>query len=251
MIFLHLSDLHFHRNNENNEKALNTLNYINENYPDANLIVTGDISDDGDEKQYKNAFDALKPFKDRLFICPGNHDFGAAGNLYNLEIAKRFDDMLSVPLEQGGTFVGNNKPVVNVKSDGKDTVMLIALDSNLETEHFFDFACGEIGRTQLRALDTLLSNPTTAKMTKILFLHHHPFIHNNPFMELKDAPDLARVIYQRVDVLCFGHKHVMNLWEKMLGIEYVLASDNSPGKSIVRSIIIKGGEVKVKDAKIA
>lgn len=64
--------------------------------------------------------------------------------------------------------------------------MLIALDTNLETEHPFDFACGEIGTKQLAVLATILSDPTATNMIKMLFFHHHPFMFNNPFMELKD-----------------------------------------------------------------
>jgi hypothetical protein len=124
--------------------------------------------------------------------------------------------MLSLPFEQGGTFSGDNAPVVNVAEDKNDRVMLIALDTNLETGHPFDFACGEVGDVQLAALNTILA--TTANMVKVLFFHHHLFIHNNPFMELKDASDLMRVIFNRVDVILFGHKHVSKKWEKSGGV---------------------------------
>ena len=83
-------------------------------------------------------------------------------------------------------FIGDNTPVVNTIMESNTSVMLIALDTNLETDHPFDFACGKVGQDQLAALESIITNPAAAEMTKVLFFHHHPFMHNNPFMELKD-----------------------------------------------------------------
>ena len=128
--------------------------------------------------------------------------------------------------------------------------MFIALDTNLETDNPFDFACGKVGEIQLNALSSILANPTTPEMKKVLFFHHHPFMHNNPFMELKDAQELARIIYNKVDIVLFGHKHVMMKWENMWNVEYILASDNSPGKSKVAEITVKDGLIKMKYVNI-
>lgn len=38
------------------------LAHIRVNYPEQYLIITGDITDDGDEQQYRLAYQALKPF---------------------------------------------------------------------------------------------------------------------------------------------------------------------------------------------
>jgi hypothetical protein len=40
-------------------------------------------------------------------------------------------------------------------------------------------------------------------------------MHNNPFMELKDARQVMRIMYNRVRVLLFGHKHIMGKWGKL------------------------------------
>jgi len=249
MKFIHLSDLHFHRRKKDNKEATNVLEFIKKQYPNHYLIVTGDIVDDGHEEQYNRAFEAFKSFMGKVFISPGNHDFGAVGNFYSRERSERFDEMLSIPLQQGGTFSRDNTPVVNIVEEKNERAMLIALDTNLETDHPFDFACGELGDKQLSALDTILA--TTDNMIKLLFFHHHPFIHNNPFMELKDAYELMRVIFNRVDVVLFGHKHVSKQWGNMGGIDYFLASDNSPGKDLAREITIEKGAVNVVDLPIA
>jgi 3',5'-cyclic AMP phosphodiesterase CpdA len=249
MKFIHLSDLHFHRSKKNNKAAMKILKKIKEKYPQHYLIVTGDIVDDGHEEQYERAFEALKPFRGRLFISPGNHDFGAVGNFYSRSRAERFDEMLCVPLQQGGTFARDNKPVVNIIEENNDRLMLIALDTNLETDHPFDFACGEVGKKQLSTLETILSTSTT-DMTKFLFFHHHPFIHNNPFMELTDAFELMRTIFCKINVVLFGHKHVSKQWDNYGGIQYVLACDNSPGKDYAREITFEKGKIDVADISI-
>lgn len=250
MKVLHLSDLHFHTNSKDNKKIIQTLNSVKEKYSNHYIVVTGDIVDDGHEKQFKNAYNALKTFKGRIFIVPGNHDFGAAGNFYSRERAKIFDEMLSKPLGQGGSFSFDNKPTVNVVTDGNDKTMFIGLDSNLETTSPFDFACGEIGKTQRNALAELLNDNTTREMNKILFFHHHPFIRNDPFMEMKDASKLARVIYGKVNVIMFGHKHEMDCIKNTWGTDYILAADNSPGKAKVGELTVEDGNVSFQYVQV-
>lgn len=251
MKFLHISDLHFHRHQKDNKDAIKTLKTIKQRYPNHYLIATGDITDDGHEQQYAAAYDALKDFKGHIFICPGNHDFGAVGFVYEQHRAELFDERLSIPLEQGGPFTGSNAPIVTVVKDNSDRVMLIALDSNLETTTPFDFACGEIGADQLSALNPIFSNPDTEAMTIFLFFHHHPFIRNDPFMELKDARMLWATIYHQVDVVLFGHKHVYDKWQDKNGVKFILASDNSPGKDYAHEITVEQKVITVVDASIA
>jgi len=251
MKFLHLSDLHIHTHESDNRDAISTLNFVSQRYPEHRLIVTGDISDDGATAQLANAAALLQPFTGKIFICPGNHDFGAAGNFYSHERALRFDRLLAEPLQQGGTFKGDSTPVVNVLKDGNTKIMMIALDSNLETEHPFDFACGEIGESQLRSLNAILTGNGNAGMVKVLFLHHHPFMVNNPFMELKDAKEFVRTIYGRIDLVLFGHKHEMKEWPNTWGTKYILASDNSPGKHFAKEITIDETGISVTPVPVA
>lgn len=249
MKFMHLSDLHIHSSNGDNQGVTAILSFISKTYPKHRLIITGDITDDGAPRQYENAYELLKPFVGRVYICPGNHDFGAVGNLYSEERALRFDKSLAIPLNQEGTFKGDCTPVVNVVKDGESEILLIALDSNLETQNPFDFACGEIGQSQLQALDTILAT-ASHHTVKIVFFHHHPCMVNDPFMELKDAAALARTIHGRTDVLLFGHKHEMKQWENRWSTKYVLASDNSSDKDFAKELIIEDGAISVAPVRI-
>ena len=248
MKFIHLSDLHIHTHCNDNKDIAMRLDFISKEYPEHKLIITGDIADDGKVEQFDNAYNLLEPFIGNIFICPGNHDFGAAGMFYSEERAADFDGLLSEPLKQGGTFTGNVTPVVNiVKEDGIKT-MFIALDSNLETHTPFDFACGEIGDYQLRNLNTILSGNTD--MTKILFFHHHPLMHTDPFMELKDVKKLIETIYGKVDIVLFGHKHEMKQWKNMWGVKYILASDNSSDKTYAKEITIDKDGISINEISI-
>ena len=251
MKFLHLSDLHIHTSASDNRDTTALLNFVAEQYPDHRLIITGDITDDGAPRQYENAFTMLKPFTNKLYIVPGNHDFGAAGNFYSHERALRFDDMLAQPLGQGGTFKGDTTPVVNMLEENGLKIMLIGLDSNLETIHPFDFACGEIGEAQLSALNTILNASLGTEFVNVLYFHHHPFMVNDPFMQLKDAKDLARVVYGKINLILFGHKHEMKAWERRWGTRYMLASDNSPGKQYAKEITIDRAGITISTVPIA
>jgi 3',5'-cyclic AMP phosphodiesterase CpdA len=251
MKFLHLSDLHIHSSASDNTDVISMFDFIAEKYPDHRLIITGDITDDGSPRQYENAYALLKPFANKIYIAPGNHDFGAAGNFYSHERALRFDAMLAQPLGQGGTFKGDSTPVVNMLEENGLKIMLIALDSNLETHHPFDFACGEIGETQLNALKTILNASLGTEFVNVLFFHHHPFMVNDPFMELKDAKDLARIVYGKVSLILFGHKHEMSAWERRWGTRYMLASDNSPGKRYAKEITIDRTAITVSSIPVA
>jgi 3',5'-cyclic AMP phosphodiesterase CpdA len=251
MDFIHISDLHFHRSKKNNKEIIKALKFIAQHYPAHVLIVTGDITDDGDTEQYDRAVEALSGFAGRIVICPGNHDFGAAGFMYERPRARLFDEKLACPLGQNGTFAGSTQPVVNLLKDADDQVLLIALDSNLETQTPFDFACGQIGKSQLGALDAILGNPGHAGMTKLLLFHHHPFMRNDPFMELKDASKLWPVVYGRLDGMLFGHRHVSEMWQDKGGVRFVLAADNAPGKAYAREISVLKRDITVRDIPIA
>jgi 3',5'-cyclic AMP phosphodiesterase CpdA len=256
MKFIHISDLHFQALESDNEAATSRLHFINKNYPDHNLIVTGDIADNGNEEEFAWAYKALVPFKGRIYIVPGNHDFGLLGNSYSRKRAERFDKMLSIPMQQGGTFAGDNLPVVYSLMDEFDKVMLIALDTNIETKDSRVFAQGQVGKRQLSFLKTNLPKPEWKDRTKILFFHHHPFFNDDWTSVLLDAEELMQTIYKLVDVVCFGHQHVSGLWPDREGIKYILAADNlgyvrkDPPADTAREIIIMKGDITVKDINV-
>jgi len=208
--FLHLSDLHIHTGAKKNAELAKRLRYIRENYPYHDLIVTGDVTDDGSQKQYQAAMYMLP--KNNSHVCPGNHDYGFAGNLYEKKRAKRFDQYLPQSRKYMGLWA---RPVVDVVSKGDTRVVLVGLNSNLKTHNPLDFACGKIGLVQRYLLKRTLHQARRKypNCVRIVYFHHHPF-DRGPWTGMKDAKKLMDVLMD-CELVLFGHKHVAFQWFNM------------------------------------
>lgn len=255
----HVSDLHIHRNPEKNGEALSLLARLARDHcfrpPAPNyLLITGDITDDGTEEQYARAQEALKPFQGRLLVCPGNHDYGDAGNIYRPSCARCFDEEFLPTLGIKGQFA-SKQPVVTRLSDGDATrVVLYGLNSILETGNIDDFARGAIGPAQLLALHQALDDPMDVGAVKLVYLHHRP-LRCSWFLELVDSEDLMAVVHNRVHVLAFGHSgrmreppdvRVMRLMPRRpYGVGYLLNANSSVDAGRYFEVIITGGDVTV------
>ncbi len=246
MHILHLSDLHFHRDQAKNTRALQILRAVETQYPSHYVVITGDISDDGDRGQLDNALEALRPLAGRLSIIPGNHDGGPAGNFYMARCVRDFDEILCARLGSSARFY-DKLPATHTTVVGGIKILFIGLNSNLPTTQPFDFACGEVGDSQIAALDGILTAPSSVGFTKIVYLHHHPFVCNDPFMQLVDAQKFMRALYQRADVLLFGHRHVSGVWSNRGGIRLISASDSTPESMKAREIEISEAGIFARD----
>jgi 3',5'-cyclic AMP phosphodiesterase CpdA len=243
MKILHISDLHVHKHEEKNEGIVGRLDYIFRHFPDHLIVVTGDIVDSGTREQYERAYQLLFPFAGRILVCPGNHSEGIKGNFYDKECAQMFDEFLSLPLKQAGTYYGYNSPCVSEI----ENVRFIGLDSNIETNSFLRFAQGVIGGKQLRLLAPLLDT----EKVRIVYLHHHPFITANDItMRLKDAKKFEQAVTGKVDVLLFGHLHEPGIWHGKWDINWILAADKFDATEKVREITIDGTEITTQEVRV-
>jgi hypothetical protein len=209
----HVSDLHFGKSSAQNHKARLLLEKIKQQFPftensNRYLLVTGDITDGGKTAQYKLAKDALSPFKGRVFVAPGNHDYGGFfGTDYSEESAKYFDDRFAESL--GFTHPFFDKKVFRRQlKDGSDgrPFLIIGLNS-CSKEGWLDGAQGEVGKQQREQLGGILEK-YDQQIPKLLFLHHVPnkeadwaFV-----MTLRDWQQLMEIVKDRIDVLAFGHQ---------------------------------------------
>lgn len=255
----HVSDLHLHQDNSKNREALALLGRLysevkfgpsDPNY----LLITGDIVDDGDESQYAQAQEALKPFLGHLLICPGNHDYGPFGNLYERACAQRFDDSFLPSLGLQHRFL-DKTPAITKLGDGTGTkVVLYGLNSTLETQRVADFARGAIGPQQLGLLNEALSNPEDAGAMKLVYLHHRPQ-RCSWFLELVDSEDLMAVVHNRVQVLAFGHdgrgdepdqaRMMHILPPRPYGVSYFLNANSAVRSRRYYEILFDDGKVSV------
>ena len=240
--FIQLSDLHIHEDmkRDDNVNTKTVVAWIKDNYKGRNkpaVLITGDIADDGRVNQFKNAVTLLRPLVRAGFTvlpCPGNHDYGKWGMFYNSTSPRYFrrhilQDLLGVPGTRGGAKVPLRGLYPMVTTVGK--TVFIGLDSVIGNKtELVSFASGEIGKRQLSKLDQILKLGKHKNKTKVVYLHHHPFV-SNITMELDDARKLMRVLCGRVDFLCFGHKHVSNIWFDRDYIDCVFASRKTPEKN--------------------
>ena len=238
MKFLHLADSHVHARSSN-DPLIERMEYVNTHYADYYKPITGDMTDDGSEDQYGNAKEICR--KSLIIPVPGNHDYGAIGSLYSKASAKMFDHFAST--FRPSSYFGKNPQVILLGN-----MVFICLNSCKKTTSPFDFARGQIGWRQRWKLGKLLDQHKD--LIRIVALHHHPFVHSDPGMELEDAEQFLKVIYGKVDVLLFGHKHEQRQWQDKAGCKWVLAAGAVFKEQTAKAIIIEGSNIQIEEVRI-
>jgi 3',5'-cyclic AMP phosphodiesterase CpdA len=221
---IHISDLHIQNedSDENRHLLLIVRKIIAEYQKEVSftaVLITGDMVDDGDERQYKRARQILDPLYSvgfRVFAIPGNHDYGKDGVCAEAGRFEFFKSSFLNPADPAScTF-----PQMARFGDH----FLVGLNSMQAECGFWDglLADGELGETQINdtavLLDALLERPSSQKV--ILYLHHHPFlITDDGFIgfirnvyerighSLKDGEMFMESLRGKVDLLLFGHEH--------------------------------------------
>ncbi len=236
--FLHLSDLHVHMSPAKNMGVRNRLSYIKKQYPSHRLIITGDITDDGSTNQYINAWWLLVGGRDHL--CPGNHDYGYAGNIYGRKRAKRYRQYLR-----------KYSRSVEIITRGGATAVLIGLDSNLRTRNPFDFACGKIGLWQRWWLKYTLRKARRRypDAARIVYFHHHPF-DRGPWTGMKDGKKLMAIL-DNCELVLFGHKHKAEWIIEDLPSPLIAAAGKLSERDTVTEIAVDDkGEITLKEVPV-
>ena len=209
---IHLSDLHIRSNpdkkssspSENDlyecgSRVKELIKYIDFNYPEAHIVITGDITDSGTPKSIALAKKLMNGWmrEKRLTVVPGNHDCGSYGNLYYEERKNNFLKAFSRAIPS------KNFPWLKIY----DHVGLIGLDTNKLPKKS---ARGHLGKRQIEDLEKILDSRKFKKIIPIILMHHHPFI-NKKLTRLKDAnlffETLRRFNPNKKGLVLFGHDH--------------------------------------------
>ena len=198
MRLFHVSDLHLKAVHRENEVVRAKLSGIRKQFgPGDLLVVTGDVTDDGTETQYRHALEMLMPFQGRIALCPGNHDFGALGNIYSKECVRRWSNLCAKLGAETLTRVGIN---------GILTGQILSVDSCLRTGSIVDFAQGKVGWWQRRTIRSFGKQMRDARYTSIVILHHNP-LYQSWFCRLQDAKQFFESTLGVVDYVFMGHEH--------------------------------------------
>ena len=216
---LHLTDTHVGKTKDEAKNLKLIRDKIVENYGDGEMVilVSGDLVDDGQKKQFAKARKIMDPLFSnpnfKVWTVPGNHDYGWNGTFNQARRFKYFKSAFYGPYE--------NVCYPHIKThNGHIFIGLNSLKAELGlTDRLL--ADGELGSKQLKNLNGVLNQLDGRDKNKkvIVHLHHHPFIFpediDDPIgniyevlaHQLKDGPALMHILSGRVDVIVFGHDH--------------------------------------------
>jgi 3',5'-cyclic AMP phosphodiesterase CpdA len=202
-----------------NVRLLRAARAVEADGPDA-VLITGDITDDGDGYELVETAFARWKDKRRLFAIPGNHDiylFPIAGSSRPRPTAeskrarwRAFAESIGLSLDPSGAW--------HTEIPEAETV-LVGLDSCARAQRRFFRHNGVVGPAQIEYLRTLAKTAAwRAAKHKLVALHHHvvPLPHgvgrrtpSEVGMALDDAKTAAEVFDEiGVTLVMHGHRHV-------------------------------------------
>ena len=188
-VIAHISDLHISKSSFDEEILMEAINEINSLNPDM-IILTGDITNKGYYKEFKQATRFLEMFEPPLFAVPGNHDARNLGY-------QTFEEL-----------IGERSWKLTVGDD----FTVIGLDSTTPDDNR-----GDIGRPQHLWLEHQLDECVINENFSIVVLHHHVISIPQTGRErnvLSDSGDILKTLTtHEVDLVLSGHKHVPNIWK--------------------------------------
>lgn len=176
----------------------------------------------------------------RVFLVPGNHDYGLWGNLYDEHYIRAFDDYLftKLPRTTDGTFMVMANVLSSdlmaprpysarypihylITAGGQPAVSILALNTVGDpTPDPTVLATGAVGGDQMTAIQNFLfpgsfmpNLGAALGICQICMFHHHPWIHTDPLMQLRDADQLLALLRNKIDLILFGHRHVERRYE--------------------------------------
>ena len=197
------------------------------------VVITGDLTDSGDDGDYKIAkafIDKLRSNGFEVYAIPGNHDYSKEGNLIlgqheAGQSGTRRDNFIKYITPGDGIYPRK----INL-NDGW-LVLLDSLQGEMDAPGTDNFAQGKLGDRQLSALkDVLDSLQADRKAGKkvIVGLHHSPFhltqgdIPQGAPMQiddkggLDDAREFMDIVVNNTDGILFGHTSPIGILQMMV-----------------------------------
>jgi 3',5'-cyclic AMP phosphodiesterase CpdA len=248
---VHLSDLHIRSDlckandfdDSLDQAGLRTHNlvaYINNNHPDAHVVITGDITDSGTSTSLRVAKDLLGRWfhPRRLSVVLGNHDCGSYGNRYLPERVREFKRTFNQTVDGGLRF-----PWIKFQQP----LAILGLDSTAGANETA-LARGRLGDEQIDWLTARVAQLPPVWIPVVL-LHHDPF--DSDFStSLVDAERFRRCIsrhlHGRPSVVLFGHKHSSSIYPRAGATYFQAPSSVSVDRNRLRFRVLTIGYAGVK-----
>ncbi|HHT0593056.1 TPA: metallophosphoesterase family protein [Legionella anisa] len=189
MKIIHISDLHFGMHNPMIiESLLEDLNLLK---PDV-IIISGDLTQRAQPKQYKQLLEFLQHLTMSLLIVPGNHDIPFDNPIGRfLYPFKRYNDYISAQLE-----VSFNSKEVNILG--------------VNSANPYQVKDGRLSQKTLGRIKNHFSS--TSKQLNILFFHHHLKYFSGMHHPLNNAEKFINYLKESpIHIVCTGHLHYANL----------------------------------------
>lgn len=170
------------------------------------IAVTGDLINLGLPAEYEAATAWLhelgKP--EDVTVVPGNHDIYST--LRDDVGVTRWGDYMRADAWGAKYSAAAPEMFPFVRRIGP--VALIGVNSAIETPPFV--AAGEVGATQLAALDRLLPQLEAEGLIRVVLIHHPPLPGQAPPRRaLRDAEALSRILSLRgAELVLHGHNHI-------------------------------------------
>lgn len=223
MRILQLTDLHL--SSQNNSQYDNhftaALNFIQQQQTELKIdciVVTGDISHEGQVSSYRFFFDKMDSLDLPYSIMPGNHD-----NHETLQVCGS----------------GRNK-LRSIESFSNSAWSLYSLDTVVRGEDY-----GSISDSEILRLTSLLAAGKDQKIA--LFMHHHPLSVGTPLVDsckLLNPKALLKLCRDYpVHFLGTGHAHTLSqqrLGHTLISVAPAVSSQWVNGTSEVEYIIASG-----------
>lgn len=231
MKIIHISDTHIGSGNavERFERIIDDIHQVTAGGGTWVLVHTGDLIDRAGAAEADTAIHLLNKLADGsgggaipLLLTPGNHDYGWSWHI-DRDRAAEFRATFA-------PYIFGAAPAQFPTLRIIENCAFIGLDSSASEFGIIKgfFAEGDLGAEQRDRLETLLDDPALRGLTKVVYMHHHPFIdsysvrpdlgdrhyfakvyqwYGRSRLRLKDANSLLQVLRDRIDLLLFGHKH--------------------------------------------
>lgn len=222
MKIAHLSDLHI-KDGSSQSAARRLFTDIQAHYSkdEIAIVVTGDIIDSPDPRQWQLATEVFRPVVESGYlIVPalGNHDVALLGlkeHDHYRAMANRWLD------EVFGLVVTDRDWPITVYAG--EQIAVVVANTNIGTN---GLARGSIGYLQRMRIAQECQRHKSGGRQVVLAMHHHPKT-SNESLRLTDAEELLHALSHRCDVLLCGHLHEAAAWSDVWGVGRIYASCNS------------------------